>query len=91
MTEKPPQCPRVSDEELIKLRYSCKSAEEIAEEIGRTPENVNSRINELRKAGVDVPKFPRKTRKKQAVDTEGLNNLITDLEGQQKLFDKQDQ
>jgi transposase len=66
---------RVSNEHFVKVWVKSPTLEEVARRLGYSEQTCYNRANKLRKAGVKLPFFKRKS----VVDPEALNELIEQL------------
>ncbi len=68
-----------SDADFVQARIASLSGvntlEDVAERTGLKPTSVSVRMTKLRKGGVEIPSFPRKS-SAQPLDVAGLNAMI---------------
>jgi len=76
---------RVSDVDFVKACLDSKSNDEVASKVGLKKLSVAQRANKLRKAGVQLPKYPKAYKGggvKKVTDVAGLNDLVASLKVQ---------
>jgi biotin operon repressor len=66
----------ISNEEFVLIWQSATSRKDVAEKTGLSIYVVSARAAKLRKAGVNIKKFPRGRTIVDTVDVEALNKII---------------